>query len=275
MSLGRRSYINAAFSLCVLLLTSACGGGTRTAVSGDGNVVCANRSDCPGPSGGKAPAVPVAYTVAFTPSVSECDGWVFPNRIYTDIPVPDDGKVTADWAHKNGGIDHEVTRLKVTLQGKISSDVVLSNPRIVSRIETESVHGTNVNLGEGCGGVVAARGLQVLLGAPSPKFRYVISRSDGTRQVKDGPFDYKVASDDPEVFDIIADDATSDDPEGESCNCLLSWKIAIDWSHEGKTGVLVIDDHGKPFHTNSTYFAGYQPDVVYGNGVWQLQNPNG
>lgn len=60
------------------------------------------------------------------------------------------------------------------------------------------------------------------------------------------PFPFSVSSTDIQQFQVSAFDSL----EGtSSCGCDVSWRLALDWSYEGKTGTTIIDDNGRPFQT--------------------------
>ena len=50
---------------------------------------------------------------------------------------------------------------------------------------------------------------------------------------------YRVSAEDPEVLLIDA----------RTRNCACSWYLELDWSSQGRTGTVRIDDHGRPFRT--------------------------
>ena len=51
---------------------------------------------------------------------------------------------------------------------------------------------------------------------------------------------YRVSAEDPEVLLVTA--------RTESCDC--DWYLELDWSSQGRTGTVRIDDHGRPFRTS-------------------------
>ncbi|MFJ8489448.1 hypothetical protein ACIRBZ_13935 [Streptomyces sp. NPDC094038] len=193
-------------------------------------------------------SLPLTATVAFTPDATQCDGWIFSNRQPDELPAAPAGGMTAAWAHEHGAVDAPTTRLKVTLQGKTSADVILTNLRVAEVKKEKPLSGTGVMLSAGCGGVIKDRIYRVALGATSPVMQLVVNHGDGTSSVSTTPVDYKVASDDPEVFSIQGD-AFTEEKNFTGCSCTLSWKLAVDWSYKGRQGTLMIDDHGKPFQT--------------------------
>jgi hypothetical protein len=51
---------------------------------------------------------------------------------------------------------------------------------------------------------------------------------------------YRVSAQDPEVLLVKA--------RTQTCDC--RWYLELDWSSQGRTGTLRVDDHGKPFRTS-------------------------
>ncbi|MFI9819466.1 hypothetical protein ACIHFC_03160 [Streptomyces sp. NPDC052013] len=52
---------------------------------------------------------------------------------------------------------------------------------------------------------------------------------------------YRVSAKDPEVLLVTARTGT--------CDC--RWYLELDWSSQGRTGTVRIDDHGRPFRTTA------------------------
>jgi hypothetical protein len=55
-------------------------------------------------------------------------------------------------------------------------------------------------------------------------------------------FPYQVAVDEAESFGISSVVSRYD----------IDWRIEVDWSSQGQTGTVTVDDNGQPFHTSST-----------------------
>lgn len=53
-------------------------------------------------------------------------------------------------------------------------------------------------------------------------------------------FPYRVSDRDPEVLLVTA--------RTETCDC--RWYLEVDWSSQGRTGTVRIDDEGRPFRTS-------------------------
>ncbi|MFJ8650275.1 hypothetical protein ACIRNI_29730 [Streptomyces sp. NPDC093546] len=208
---------------------------------------------------------PLAATTEFTPSKDNCEGWTFPGKRPEDIPIPP-GEPTAEWAHQLGGIDNSITRLRLVIQGMNNHDVVLRNMRIVEVRRGPLPAGTDVSLRTGCGGDLLARNYRVMLAGDAPDFELVTRADDGKLEVIKKPFGYKVSATDPEIFDIEANAAGED---YRQCDCLVTWKLALDWTHKGKQGTLIVDNKGAPFRTKSTDLNSRYPVVVKHGSAWK------
>lgn len=152
------------------------------------------------------------------------------------------------------------------IQGITSHDVVLRNMRVIEQHETKLPSGTSVSLRRGCGGDLPQRNYRVTLGIENPPFELVTNHDDGSVEIAKKPFGYKVSATDPEIFAIAAHT-----PYGESseCSCLITWKLALDWTYKGKQGTLIIDDQGGPFRTGVSDRSDQYPHLIKGDGVWK------
>jgi hypothetical protein len=189
---------------------------------------------------------PLAVSVEHTPSAEHCDGWVFPGKMPSQLPLPA-GEPTAEWAHRLGGIDN-TTPLRLVIQGTYDHGVVLHDIRVIEQRRTKLAPGTTVALGWGCGGGLPVRQYQVELGSDRSKVELIEPQDDDSVKIVDKPFGYKVSAVDPEIFAIRAHTPYK---QWKECDCLITWKLALDWSYKGKRGTLVIDDKGAPFRTGA------------------------
>ncbi|GAA3787177.1 helix-turn-helix transcriptional regulator [Streptomyces coacervatus] len=153
-------------------------------------------------------------------------------------PVPQDA---AAWAATQGAVHGRQTMVQVSVQGKSSTAVVLEalRVRIVSR--GTPLKGTTYDMAQGCGGGLGPRYFDVNLDINRPIARAVSGADDRGNPAPAVRFPYRVSAQDPEVLLVTATTETYD------CN----WYLELDWSSQGRTGTLRIDDHGRPFHTSS------------------------
>jgi hypothetical protein len=88
-------------------------------------------------------------------------------------------------------------------------------------------------------------GFDIVLGRNPPVITPVSGLDNGA--AKKIPFPFVVSSTDIQQFQVEAVDSLS--LGTSSCDCHVKWRLALDWSYEGKTGTTVIDDNGQPFQT--------------------------
>ncbi|GCD96028.1 hypothetical protein [Embleya hyalina] len=207
------------------------------------------------PGVGVADTPPLTASVDYAPDPNKCHGWSFPGKSPRDIPVPP-GEPTAEWAHGLGGIDHGTTPIVVTVEGRRDYNVTLRAIRVIERQESKLAPGTNVVLRLGCGS-----GLPI-----SP--RMVIDFADANPRVRQEggeEFSYKVAGNDTQRFGI---EAQSPVINWRACDCVIAWKLALDWTYQGKQGTLIIDDQGAPFRTGGNNSTEY-PSLIKSGAVWE------
>ncbi len=152
-------------------------------------------------------------------------------------PAPQDGEV---WAATQRGVHGRNTTVEITVQGRKSTAVVLTALRVRVVGRTTPVEGNAYGMGGGCGGRVTPRYFDVDLDKDRPIARPV-DGADLDVRIPAVAFPYSVSAEDPEVLKVSA--------ETETCDC--SWYLELDWSSEGRTGTVRIDDGGSPFRTTA------------------------
>ncbi|MFI7405238.1 helix-turn-helix domain-containing protein [Streptomyces sp. NPDC049541] len=153
-------------------------------------------------------------------------------------PVPQDA---AAWAATQGAVHGRQTMVQISVQGKSSTAVVLNalRVRVVSR--GTPLKGTTYDMAQGCGGGLGPRSFDVNLDINRPIARAVAGADDRGDPAPAVQFPYRVSAQDPEVLLVTATTETYD----------CSWYLELDWSSQGRTGTVRIDDHGRPFRTSS------------------------
>ncbi len=131
------------------------------------------------------------------------------------------------------------TNVEISVQGKTSTAVVLEALRVRVVGRNDPAPGTAYSMDQGCGGVITPRYIAVDLDKDRPIARSVAG-SDLDRSIPAVRFPYRVSSRDPEVLLVTA--------RTESCDC--RWYLELDWSSQGRTGTVRIDDEGRPFRTS-------------------------
>ncbi len=156
------------------------------------------------------------------------------------VPPPPVEQDAGVWASTQGAVHGRETTVQISVQGRSSTAVVLEalHVRIVSRESPEP--GNAYSMGQGCGGDITPRSFTVNLDVDRPITRPA-SGADTGNVVPTVHFPYRVSAEDPEVLLVYATTQAYD----------ARWYLELDWSSQGRSGTIRIDDHGRPFHTTS------------------------
>ncbi|MEV7571022.1 helix-turn-helix domain-containing protein [Streptomyces tanashiensis] len=188
-------------------------------------------------------APPFTYTVA---SLWEngCGHTYLADRPPARVAAPPEPADADRWAGALGAVDGGQTLVRISVQGKGASAVVLQglHVRVVGR--AEPLPWAAYRMDEGCGGAVTPRRFTVDLDAPRPLARsvagYDASGEEG-RTIPAVSFPYAVTAAEPEELLVSARTA--------GCDC--RWYLELVWSAEGRTGAVRIGDpDGKAFRTS-------------------------
>lgn len=166
-------------------------------------------------------------------------------------PVQQDAGVWAATQHAAHGGQ---TNVEISVQGRSSTAVVLKALRVRVVGRTAPAPGTAYSMARGCGGDISPRYFGVNLDAHRPLVRPEPGGDMG-KTVPAVHLPYRVSATDPEVLLVKARTGT--------CDC--RWYLELDWSSQGRTGTLRVDDHGKPFRTSSIKGL---PHYWYGEHGW-------
>ncbi|MEU1184326.1 helix-turn-helix domain-containing protein [Streptomyces sp. NPDC005820] len=195
-----------------------------------------------GPTSAAEPAtgLPLAWSADSLVWDKGCDHDYVIDKPPAQVPPPPVEQDAGVWAVTQGAVDGRHTRVQISVQGRSSTAVVLKalHVRIVSR--GNPVAGSAYAMGQGCGSDLTPRRFTVNLDADRP----ITSPKDGAdveRVIPAVHFPYRVSAEDPEVLLVDATTQTYD----------ARWYLELDWSSQGRTGTIRIDDHGRPFHTTS------------------------
>ncbi|MFD9435697.1 helix-turn-helix domain-containing protein [Streptomyces sp. NPDC060002] len=169
-----------------------------------------------------------------------CDHDYVIDKPPAQVPPPPVEQDAGAWAATQGAVHGRQTRVRISVQGRSSTAVVLQalHVRIVSRGNPAA--GSAYAMGQGCGGDLTPRRFTMDLDADRP----IARPKDGADSEHTLPavhFPYRVSAEDPEVLLVDATTQTYD----------ARWYLELDWSSQGRTGTIRIDDHGHPFHTTS------------------------
>ncbi|MGW7259506.1 helix-turn-helix domain-containing protein [Streptomyces sp. NPDC054834] len=156
------------------------------------------------------------------------------------VPPPPVQQDAAAWAATQGAVHGRQTMVQISVQGRSSTAVVLEalRVRIVSRGNPAA--GNAYAMDQGCGGELTPRSFTVNLDADRP-IAHPKDGADSEHTIPAVHFPYRVSAEDPEVLLVDATTQTYD----------ARWYLELDWSSQGRTGTIRIDDHGRPFHTSS------------------------
>ncbi|ELS57602.1 helix-turn-helix domain-containing protein [Streptomyces viridochromogenes] len=156
------------------------------------------------------------------------------------VPPPPSPQDAGVWAAAESAVHGRRTMVKISVQGRTSTAVVLEALRVRVVGRSAPVEGTSYAMDNGCGGALTPRYFDVDLDLDRPIARPVDGNDSGT-PIPAMRLPYRVSAEDPEVLLVTA--------ETESCDC--SWYLELDWSSQGRTGTVRIDDRGRPFRTTS------------------------
>jgi hypothetical protein len=150
-------------------------------------------------------------------------------------PAPQDAEA---WAGSQNAVHGEQTMIEISVQGKTSTAVVLKALRVRVVGRSAPAGGTVYTMDQGCGGALTPRYFDVDLDKDRPIARPVDGNDTGVT-IPAMRLPYRVSAEDPEVLLV--------DARTKNCDC--SWYLELDWSSQGRTGTVRIDDHGRPFRT--------------------------
>ncbi len=172
-------------------------------------------------------------------------------------PAPQDART---WAAAQGAVHGKETLVELSVQGKSDTAVVLTALRVRVTGRSAPAPGAAYAMDQGCGGALTPRYFDVDLDKDRPIARAVAGNDAGT-PVPAVRMPYRVSATDPEVLLITA--------RTEGCDC--RWWLELDWSSQGRTGTVRIDDRGRPFRTSALKgLPHYEYDTL--NRSWRARN---
>ncbi|MEV7286263.1 helix-turn-helix transcriptional regulator [Streptomyces sp. NPDC093252] len=192
------------------------------------------------PSGAPA-ALPLAWTTDSHAWALGCGHDYVIDRPPTEVPPPPAAQDARAWASAQGAVHGKDTNVRITVQGTSETAVVLEALRVRVVGRAEPVKGTSYAMDQGCGGSITPRYFDVDLDRDRPIARSVPGSDEGT-EIPAVKLPYRVSSTDPEVLEVTA----------RTVGCACDWYLELDWSSQGRTGTVRIDDGGRPFRTSAT-----------------------
>ncbi|MFE3152855.1 helix-turn-helix domain-containing protein [Streptomyces sp. NPDC059218] len=208
--------------------------------SGGASATSGKRGTGAGSGGQQSGGVPLSATISSYNWEEPCGQHYVLDQKPEDVPPPPSPQGTRGWAKALGGVDGGSMQLEVTVQGKSGLPVVLNGLHVRTLSRKAPLAWSAYSMGEGCGSGVTPQSFDVDLDDTRPNLTPVAGQQ-GDERVPPKDFPFKVSSNDVEVFDLKVH------VEGHD----VSWYLDLEWSSGGRTGMLRIDDGGKPFRTSS------------------------
>ncbi|WP_185923544.1 transcriptional regulator [Streptomyces sp. WAC05374] len=193
------------------------------------------------PPGGEQPAgLPLAWSVDSQAWKLGCGHDYVVSKPPSQVPPPPAPQDAAPWAATQGAVHGGETLVRLSVQGRSDTAVVLEALRVRVVGRTAPAEGNAYAMDQGCGGAVTPRYFAVDLDKDRPIARAVAGNDSGT-PIPAVRMPYRVSAKDPEVLLVTA--GTS------ACDC--RWYLELDWSSQGRRGTVRIDDDGRPFRTSA------------------------
>lgn len=197
-----------------------------------------------GPRVGRPPAtasgVPLTWTADSQVWAQGCGHDYVIDKPPAQVPPPPAEQDAGPWAGAQGAVHGRETNVEISVQGRSSTAVVLTALRVRVVGRAAPTPGTVYAMDQGCGGSLTRRYFAVDLDRDRPVAHSVAGNDAGT-PIPAVSLPYRVSSEDPEVLLVTA--------RTEACDC--EWFLELDWSSQGRTGTVRVDDHGRPFRTSS------------------------
>ncbi|MFC9942532.1 helix-turn-helix domain-containing protein [Streptomyces pratensis] len=226
--------------------------GATAAPSAGGSGVAGTPS--PSSRGPESSGVPVHATISSYNWESPCGQYYLFDQEPDDVPPAPPPQDTRGWARVLDGVDGGDMKLELTLQGTSGEAVVLNGLHVRVLGRNAPLAWGAYSMGNGCGGGITPQTFDIDLDDSRPRAKPVAGEDAGVA-VPAKDFPYRVSSTDVEVFHLDAH------VEGHD----VTWYLELEWTSGGRSGILRVDDGGKPFRTSSltarpTYY--YRSDTA-------------
>lgn len=193
------------------------------------------------PSGARPPqAVPLTWTADSQVWEGGCDHDYVIAEAPRQVPPPPAPQDAAAWAATQGAVHGHETEVRISVQGRTDTAVILQDLRVRVVGRTHPARGTAYSMAQGCGSDMTPRYFAVDLDKDRPVPHAVAAVDQGVRR-PGANMPYRVSAHDPEELLVKA--------TTNGCDC--HWYLELDWSSQGRTGTVRIDDHGRPFRTTA------------------------
>ncbi|MEU4168065.1 helix-turn-helix domain-containing protein [Streptomyces sp. NPDC026665] len=193
------------------------------------------------PAGPSTRAVPFTWTVNSHVWEGDCGHDYVIGEPPDQVPPPPSAQDAEVWANAQDAVHGGETTVRVAVQGRTEAAVVLEalHVRVVRRATPPGDGAFVYDTGLGCGGGDTPRAFTVNLDAHTP-LALAVPGSKGGEVLPTRRLPYRVSVEDPEVLVV----------EAGTEHCACEWYLDLDWSSQGSTGTVRIDDHGRPFRTS-------------------------
>ncbi|MEU3850155.1 helix-turn-helix domain-containing protein [Streptomyces sp. NPDC029554] len=191
------------------------------------------------PRSGAAPAAPLTWSANSQAWKLGCGHDYVVARPPSQVPPPPVPQDAGVWAASQNAVHGGETLVRLTVQGRSDTAVVLDALRVRVVGRADPVQGNAYAMDQGCGGSITPRSFDVDLDKDRPIARAVPGNDAGT-PIPAVSMPYRVSAQDPEVLLVNA--------RTRGCDC--RWYLELDWSSQGRSGTVRIDDGGRPFRTS-------------------------
>ncbi|WP_329125505.1 helix-turn-helix domain-containing protein [Streptomyces sp. NBC_01353] len=192
-------------------------------------------------AGDESLEVPLAASVNPYVWKDPCSQFYVVDQAPTVVPPPPSQQGARGWVTALDGVPGGEMVIDVSLQGLGDDTVVLKALHVRTVDTSEPLRGNVYAMGVGCGGDARMQSLDINLDAARPR-PVPVAGWKGDEYVPASDFPYKVSASDPQVLTITAH------TRGRS----VRWYLELEWSSGDRSGVLRVDDRGKPFTTSAT-----------------------
>ncbi|MFB7374726.1 helix-turn-helix domain-containing protein [Streptomyces sp. NPDC056222] len=192
-------------------------------------------------AGDETPEVPLAASVNPYVWKDPCSRFYVVDQAPQVVPPPPSEQGARGWVTALDGVPGGEMVIDVSLQGLGDDTVVLKALHVRTVDTSEPLRGNVYAMGVGCGGDARMQSLDINLDAARPR-PVPVAGWKGDKYVPASDFPYTVSASDPQVLTITAH------TRGRS----VRWYLELEWSSGDRSGVLRVDDRGKPFATSAT-----------------------
>ncbi|MER8219318.1 helix-turn-helix domain-containing protein [Streptomyces sp. NPDC094143] len=191
------------------------------------------------PQRGADPAAPLAWSANSQAWKLGCGHDYVVTKPPAQVPPPPVPQDAGAWAASVNAVHGGETLVRLSVQGRSDTAVVLDALRVRVVGRADPVQGNAYAMDQGCGGSLTPRSFDVDLDKDRPIARAVAGSDAGT-PIPAVSMPYRVSARDPEVLLVNA--------RTRGCDC--RWYLELDWSSQGRSGTVRVDDGGRPFRTS-------------------------